>query len=357
MRIAFLINYKVGSAKVESGLVWLQQLAQAEPDYQFLLWTNKKTLPAFPENVQVDHLPSLDAFFSIKTRWALRKKIKEKAPSMLVTLSDPFTFDTSCPQVVIFSDTHSEVNSAHLRALKKKASKATATIFPSRAAASHWQSLLKLNSERTHVITPLSISLAKPLNAAEKMKCQLDFTEGRQFFLLAEEIRGEEQLVELLKAFSLFKKRQQTNMKLVLPFALDEGLGSFATKLSSYKFREDILITGAIAIDTRARLAAAAYALLLFDTAGGIEARVVEALQLEQPFLAPRTPSVEEIAGPSALYTEPGNLQDLANKMMLIYKDETLRAQLILQGKEQYALLKKGAPLQQFRHLLHSFAS
>lgn len=357
MRIAFLINDKADSAKVESGLTWLQQLAQAEPDDQFLLWTNKKTLPSFPENVRVDLLPSVGVFFSIKTRWALRKRIKEGSPALLVTLSDAFTFETDCPQAVIFSDTHSYDSSSALRALRKKTSLASATIFPSGAAAAHWQSLLPIAEDRIHLITPLPFLSGKPLNAVEIMKCQLEFTQGRQYFILAEELRNEERLIELLKAFSLFKKRQQTNMKLVLPFALEEELASFANKLSSYKYREDIVITGAISIDTRARLLAAAYALLLVDPAGYVEARMVEALQLEQPFLAPRTSRVEELAGPSALYTEPGNLQDLANKMMLIYKDENLRAQLILQGKEQYARVLASAPLERFRALLHSFAS
>ena len=357
MRIAFLINDKADAAKVESGLSWLQHLAQVEPDYQFLLWTDHKALPCFPKNVRVDTLPSIGKFFSIKTRWVLRKRIKEGSPDLLVTLSDAFLFKTDCPQIVVFSDTYADSTNSTLRVLRKKSFLAAATIFPSGAAAAHWQSLLPIAKDRIHVITPLPFSTGKPLNPAEKMKCQLELTEGRQFFMLAEELRDEAQLVELLKAFSLFKKRQQTNMKLVLPFAPEEELNSFTQKLASYKYREDIVITDAISIDTRVRLAAAAYALLLVDPTGGTEARVVEALQLEQPILAPRAPSVEEIAGPSALYTEPGNLQDLANKMMLIYKDESLRSQLVLQGKEQYSRVLASAPLERFRALLHSFAS
>ena len=357
MRIAFLINDKAGAAKVQSGLDWLQHLAPAEPDYQFLLWTDHKALPSFAKNVRVETLPSLGNFFSIKTRWTLRKRIKEGSPDLLVTLSDDFLFKTVCPQIVIFSDTHVDPTHSILRVLRKKSFLAAATIFPSKATAAHWQSMLPIAKDRIHIITPLPFPEGKPLNPAEKMKCQLEFAQGRQFFMLAEELRDEAQLVDLLKAFSLFKKRQQTNMKLVLPFALEEELNSFTQKLASYKFREDIVITGAISNDTRAQLAAAAYALLLVNPAGGTEARVVEALQLEQPILAPRTFSAEEIAGPSALYTEPGNLQDLANKMMLIYKDESLRTQLILQGKEQYARIMEATPLERFRALLHSFAS
>lgn len=357
MRIAFLINDKADAVKVQLGLAWLQHLAQAEPDDQFLLWTSKRRLPSFPKNVRVETLPPIGNFFSIKTRWTLRKRIKEGSPDLLVTLSDAFLFKTDCPQIVIFSDTQADSTNSTLRVLRKKCLLAAATIFPSGAAATHWQSLLPIAKDRIHLITPLPFPAGKPLNPAEKMKCQLEFTEGRQFFMLAEELQDEAQLVELLKAFSLFKKRQQTNMKLVLPFAPDQKLNSFVQKLASYKFREDIIITGAISDDARTCLVAAAYALLLVDSTGGIERGIVEALQLEQPFLVPRTVSAEELAGPSALYTEPGNLQDLANKMMLIYKDEALRTQLILQGREQYARIMEATPLERFRALLYSFAS
>lgn len=357
MRIAFLINDKADPAKVETGLAWLQHLAQAEPDYQFLLWTSKKSFPSFPKNVRVETLPSAHKFFSIKIRWALHKRVKEGSPDLLVTLSDAFIFKTDCPQVVIFSDTQADATHSTLRILRKKSLLAAATIFPSGAAAVHWQTLLPIAKDRIHLITPLPFPAGKPLNPAEKMKCQLEFSEGRQFFMLAEEWQDEVQLVELLKAFSLFKKRQQTNMKLVLPFAPNQKLNSFVAKLASYKYREDIVITGAISVDARARLAAAAYALLLVNPTGGAEGHIVEALQLEQPLLVPRTVSAEELAGPSALFTEPGNLQDLANKMMLIYKDEDLRAKLILQGKEQYARILEAAPLERFRALLLSLAS
>jgi glycosyltransferase involved in cell wall biosynthesis len=43
--------------------------------------------------------------------------------------------------------------------------------------------------------------------------------------------------------------------------------------------------------------------------------------------------SMEEAAGDAALYFNPKDHQDIADKMMLIYKDENLRKQLIEKGK------------------------
>lgn len=357
MRIAFLINNKAGSSATETGLAWLQQLAHAEPGLEFLLLTDKKMLPSFPENVLIDGLPSFNNFFSIRARLLLRKKIKNWTPDVLVTVSDPYRVETTCPQVILFANTTLPLRNSQLRTLKQKVAKASVVIFPSHAAMAHWQPLLTITKGKAQVITPLSFLGGSPLNTAEKMQCQLAYTEGRQFFMLIEELQKEEQLIHVLKAFSLFKRRQQTNIKLVLPFSLEENCSEFASKLATYKFREDVVITGSISVAARLRLAAAAYALLVVDPKGHAEAGVVEALQLEQPLLVPRTPSAEEVAGPSVLYTDPDNLQDLADKMMLIYKDETLRTQLILQGKEQYTCLLKNTPLQRFCTLLHSFTN
>lgn len=341
---------------METGLSWLRQLAKAEPGFQFLLLTDKKALPSFPENVLVQELPSFGSFFALKTRWSLRKRIKEWIPAILVTVSDGFTFQTNCPQIVVFSDT-AFLPKSQLRVLSKKVSLVSATIFPSRATAAYWQPLLKIKTKNIHVILPPPFLAGKPLNAAEKMQCQLEYTEGRQFFMLAEQLTSEELLINVLKAFSLFKKRQQTNMKLVLPFAMTDTLQSFTNKLSSYKYREDVVVTGSVSEDIRARLAATAYALLVVDPLGQTEACIMEALQLEQPILLPRTPKAEEVAGPSALYTDPDNFQDLADKMMLLYKDEDLRANLISQGKKQYVHLSGEAAIERFRQLLRSSAS
>ncbi len=357
MRIAFLINHKAGSSAPETGLAWLQQLAEAKPQVEFLLLTDKKVLPAFSQNIRVDNFVSSRFFFSITTQWALKKKIKNWRPDVLVTLADSLNVATNCPQVVLFADTTSVKKKSTLRLLKQKVAKAAALVFSSQASLAHWQTLLPMSEDRVQLITPIPFWGAKPLNYAEKMQCQLEYTEGRQFFMLADELQHKEQLLDLLKAFSLFKKRQQTNMKLVLPFSMQEHLSDVAKKLATYKFREDVVITGSLSVEKRYRLAASAYVLIATDPLGNLATCVMEALHMQQPFLIPRTPGAEELAGPSALYTEADNLQDLAEKMMLIYKDETLRSQLILQGKEQYARWVNTHPLERFCTLLASFAS
>jgi len=50
------------------------------------------------------------------------------------------------------------------------------------------------------------------------------------------------------------------------------------------------------------------------------------------PVLTSLNSSMEEIAKDAALYADAKNFEDIADKMMLIYKDEKLRKEIIEKG-------------------------
>jgi len=62
---------------------------------------------------------------------------------------------------------------------------------------------------------------------------------------------------------------------------------------------------------------------------------ILEALQCYVPAVVSNTSSMPEVAGDAGLLVNPHDPEDIANKMAMIYKDEALRARLILAAKEQ----------------------
>ena len=62
---------------------------------------------------------------------------------------------------------------------------------------------------------------------------------------------------------------------------------------------------------------------------------ILEALQSDVPAIVSNTSSMPEVAGEAALLVDPSDPQDIANNMHLIYKDEALRAKLIIKAREQ----------------------
>jgi glycosyltransferase involved in cell wall biosynthesis len=77
-----------------------------------------------------------------------------------------------------------------------------------------------------------------------------------------------------------------------------------------------------------------AYAMVYPSLFEGFGLPVPEAMRCEVPVITSANSSMQEIAGAAALYCDPSDFNDIADKMMLLYKDENLRRKLIRQGKE-----------------------
>lgn len=174
----------------------------------------------------------------------------------------------------------------------------------------------------------------KPLSTGSKEEVKKKYTEGREYFVYTGAIHPRKNLVNLLKAFSVFKKRQQSNMQLVLAGRLAWKYGSFLEKLKSYKYRDDVVMTGYLDEEELAKLTAAAYAMVYSSLFEGFGLPVVEAMRSGVAVITSAGTAMEEIAAGAALLADPTDHLAIAEQMMRIYKDENLRNELIQKGKQ-----------------------
>jgi glycosyltransferase involved in cell wall biosynthesis len=82
----------------------------------------------------------------------------------------------------------------------------------------------------------------------------------------------------------------------------------------------------------------------------GFGVPVLEAMQCDAPVITSAGTSMSEIAGDAALYADPHDHTDIAERMIQLYKDERLRKELIEKGREivkQYSWDKTAALLWQ----------
>lgn len=171
-----------------------------------------------------------------------------------------------------------------------------------------------------------------PADAALKQQLKEKYTGGQEYFICSNIGRSEHNLLNLLKAFSVFKRMQQSGMKLVLAGKLNDKNKSFSENLASYKYRDDIIITGLLHIEQRAGLLAAAYAFVNPDIIPVTGITTLEAAQSGVPVI---TTAHSPFAGSGAfLLADMKDHTDLAAQMMLLYKDEALRNRLIQKGKQ-----------------------
>ena len=207
---------------------------------------------------------------------------------------------------------------------------ATVSEFSKKDIVSHF----KIEEKKISIVFSAAKEIFKPQSVEEKEATRKKFTDGKEYFLYAGAIHPRKNLINLLKAFSIFKKRQQSNMKLVLAGRLARKYDSFPDKMKSYKYRNDVVLIGYLEEAEMVKIMGAAYALVYPSLLEGFGVPVLEAMQCHVPVITSVNSSMQEIAGEAALYADPANHEDIAEKMMRIYKDEKLRDELISCGNK-----------------------
>jgi glycosyltransferase involved in cell wall biosynthesis len=214
--------------------------------------------------------------------------------------------------------------------LNKARSVATVSEFSKQDIISHY----RIPAGKIDVVYNAAREIFQPLSDEEKQDTKEKYTEGKEYFVYAGAIHPRKNLINLLKAFSVFKKRQQTNMKLVLAGRFAWKYKAFTTSLKTYKYRKDVVITGYLDENELVKIIGASYALVYPSLFEGFGVPVLEAMRCKVPVITSAGTSMQEIAKDAALFADVNDHNDIADKMMRIYKDENLRDELIQKGED-----------------------
>jgi glycosyltransferase involved in cell wall biosynthesis len=182
------------------------------------------------------------------------------------------------------------------------------------------------------VLHPVGDENYQPSSEAEREKVKMKFAAGKEYFVVPPPYPTMGELIHLLKAFSLFKKRQQSNMQLILAGSDMEIPIEFYEKLETYKHQQDVHIYDFLEEAELIKIVTAAYALVYpFDKGSGIA--MLNAFNCHVPVVAAEERDLTEIGADAALYADPMNHDQFANQLNLVYKDEKLRKEIIEKGK------------------------
>ncbi|MEO5563287.1 MAG: glycosyltransferase family 1 protein [Chitinophagaceae bacterium] len=193
----------------------------------------------------------------------------------------------------------------------------------------------KITDEKISIVYSAAKKIFQPVDDNLKEETKKKYTKGKNYFVYAGAIHPRKNLINLLKAFSIFKKRQKSDWKLVLAGRLAWKYDHFMKSLKTYKYRDDVVLTGYIDEKELVNITGSAYAMVYPSLWEGFGVPVLEAMCCHIPVLTSTNSSMQEIGADAALYADPANHQDIADKMMLLYKDETLRNKLIEAGKQR----------------------
>ena len=175
----------------------------------------------------------------------------------------------------------------------------------------------------------------QPVSWEEKQQFLEDHTDNTEYFISECTEVSKVHLMTLLKAFSLFKKRQKSGMQLLV---LMNGMKieDFVKDLHLYKYREDVKVILQASEPEKAKLIGAAYAAIYLPRQVIVENTGFNALQAGTPLVTIESAEAVSMYGEAALYSALSE-KEIAENMMLLYKDEILRNDQITKGRQKSA--------------------
>lgn len=161
------------------------------------------------------------------------------------------------------------------------------------------------------------------------------YSGDNEYFVYTGATVPHENLINLLKSFSAFKKRQKSAMQLIIAGKPGFKYEALIESMQSFKFRQDVKIYEDRSNEQLAQLTGASYALIYIADSECFPMQPLQAMKSCVPVIASSGGARSEILGDSVLYADSDNFKEIAVKMMMLYRDEKLRNQLIKKGEKQ----------------------
>ena len=356
MTIAINANQHPHSVSNDFYLQFLIDGAAAHPEHQFVLIGSDSIgeLEHISNNiVSVISAPLLNNswMWELWLNYTLPGIIKKHNASILINTDVACSKRSSIPQWVFVNDLsflHFPLHFSRRQRifLNNQLSSflkiADGIVTPSDFIAKEIKQLYSIKEDKIKLFSIITADAYQPIYWGEKETVKNTYVDRKEYFLFSGEINPRYDLVNLLKAYSFFKTRQQSNMQLVITAKSLSSNNSFNKLFNTYKYRRDVRLLIGLPETELAKITAAAYAFIYPAHSAGSALFPLQAMQCEVPIITSQLGALKEKLGDAVLYADPSNFEDIAEKMMLLFKDETKRSELIESGKLSINKSKEG---------------
>ena len=316
--------------------------ALQQPNNRFIFITNKpiNTSEGLPINcsfkmVKANPKNALGLFYF--STIILPLLFKKLMPHVVIDIAGYGSIATEIPQVIVAKN-HT----------KKTLQNANQILVGSQFEKEQLLEKYQIPNTKFKTITGVANPIFTPLNYVESSITKDGYADGREYFLSAANNYSYDDFIDLLKAFSLFKRWQKSSMKLLVIGSISDYKNQLSEKIPTYKYRDDIVLLPTVTDDQRARLFGAAYGILSLVNQSNFALPILQALQTSVPIICVENEAFKTHFTSAVLFVPKNDTSAVADQMKLLYRDENLRTKLITKGSQlasKFTYVKSAATL------------
>jgi len=355
MRIAintrFLLNHKM------EGFGWytyeiVKRLVANHPEVDFIFFFDRKYDERFIFGKNVTPVvlspPARHpVLFYLWYEYSVKRALKKYNADLFFSPDGYLSLKSTVKQINVIHDINFEHNPKDVprwignylqRYFPRFARKADQIITVSEYSKNDICKTYAIPQEKVTVSWNAASDLFQPISDNEKLKIEQQYANGNPYFLFVGALHPRKNVDRLIEAFSMMKTNEpNNNYKLVI---VGEELFSKYINISaiSEAIRKEIYFTGHLSIEVLAKLMAGATVFTFVPYFEGFGIPLVEAMKCGTPIVAGNRTSLPEVAGDAALYCDPFNVSDIADKLSIISNNDSLRTELSAKGLERSRL-------------------
>lgn len=321
----------------------LYGLSRSYPEHSFIFFFDQPPPAAlqWPDNVTTVVVPGNGRHNwqqYLWLEWKLVRAIKQQGLDLFLGMDGRLPLRSKVPAHLLIGDMGflhgvAGIPVAKQRSLQKNLAKyivkAKKVIVLSQTLRQDVLQYAPAAEDKIRVLLPAVDGSYQPLQWEDREEIKSTYAGSVEYFAVIGSIHPKNNLMPLLRAFSALKRRLHSNMKLLLVGSATAAGAEITGALATYKYRRDVVMIPEADQAALAQIVGGAYALIYPPRFEGVAMPVYAAMQCEVPVIAMEGAAAREAGGDAVLYTDPENLEDLADKMCLLYKDEALRSQLL----------------------------
>lgn len=309
---------------VKTSFLWANQ----HSEHRFIIITDQKLAESFPKysNIETILVKPLSANSLLRKIWwdiKLPAILKKAKADLFISSLNICSLGTKIPQIIVIQNAE-KIRKSHIN-------KARLLIVPNKLMKKRVIEKFEIRDEKIAVIPPTANKMYGPVTEQTKETIKNKYSGGKEFFLFNSIFPTQKDFIELLRSFSHFKKRQQSNFKL---FVIASSNSFFEKSLENYKYRDDVRIMDIKDKLEEALIIGTAYAIVLPFNVNQDMILALQAVRSGTPIITIKNSIINEAFEEAVLYAETDTAKNIGEKMMQVYTDENYRTSLIEKGNQ-----------------------